>query len=59
MSPPKPSLSPQGLNFIKQVQGLALDPYWDENGLRVIGYGHVLNDYETFSHFTREVADTL
>ena len=59
MSPLKPLLSPQGLNFIKQVQGLALDPYWDENGLRVIGYGHVLNDYETFSHFTREVADTL
>ena len=25
----------------------------------MIGYGHVLNDYETFSHFTREVAETL
>jgi lysozyme len=25
----------------------------------VIGYGHVLNDFETFSHFTREVAETL
>ncbi|MEK6489031.1 glycoside hydrolase family protein [Klebsiella grimontii] len=35
------------------------DPYRDESGLRVIGYGHVLNDYETFSHFTREVAETL
>lgn len=59
MSPTTPSLSQQGLDFIKRTQGLALAPYRDEGGLRVIGYGHVLNDYETFSHFTREVAETL
>lgn len=50
MSPITPSLSPQGLDFIKRTQGLALAPYRDESGLRVIGYGHVLNDYETFNH---------
>lgn len=59
MSPMTPSLSPQGLDFIKRTQGLALAPYRDEDGLRVIGYGHVLNDYETFNPFTREIADTL
>ena len=59
MSPTIPPLSLQGLEFIKRAQGLALVPYRDESGLRVIGYGHVLNDYETFSHFTREVAETL
>ena len=59
MSPTIPPLSLHGLEFIKRMQGLALAPYRDESGLRVIGYGHVLNDYETFSHFTREIADTL
>ena len=59
MSPTIPPLSLQGLEFIKRAQGLALVPYRDESGLHVIGYGHVLNDYETFSHFTREVAETL
>lgn len=59
MSPTIPPLSLQGLEFIKRARGLALVPYRDESGLRVIGYGHVLNDYETFSHFTREVAETL
>ena len=59
MSPTIPPLSLQGLEFSKRAQGLALVPYRDESGLRVIGYGHVLNDYETFSHFTREVAETL
>ena len=59
MFPTIPPLSLQGLEFIKRAQGLSLVPYRDENGLRVIGYGHVLNDYETFSHFTREIADTL
>ena len=58
MSPTIPPLSLHGLEFIKRMQGLALAPYRDESGLRVIGYGHVLNDYETFSHFTREVAET-
>jgi GH24 family phage-related lysozyme (muramidase) len=46
MSPTIPPLSLQGLEFIKRAQGLALVPYRDESGLRVIGYGHVLNDYE-------------
>ena len=59
MSPTIPPLSLQGLEFIKRAQGLALVPYRDESGLRVIGYGHVLNDYESFPHFTREIAETL
>ena len=45
MSPTIPPLSLHGLEFIKRMQGLALAPYRDESGLRVIGYGHVLNDY--------------
>ena len=36
MSPITPSLSPQGLDFIKRTQGLALAPYRDESGLREI-----------------------
>lgn len=48
MSPTIPPLSLHGLEFIKRMQGLALAPYRDESGLRVIGYGHVLNDYESF-----------
>ena len=59
MSPTIPPLSLHGLEFIKRMQGLALAPYRDESGLRVIGYGHVLNDYESFPHFTREIAETL
>lgn len=41
MFPTIPPLSLQGLEFIKRAQGLSLVPYRDENGLRVIGYGHV------------------
>ena len=59
MFPTIPPLSLHGLEFIKRMQGLALAPYRDESGLRVIGYGHVLNDYESFPHFTREIAETL
>lgn len=39
MSPTIPPLSLHGLEFIKRMQGLALAPYRDESGLRVIGYG--------------------
>ncbi|HDX8709974.1 TPA: lysozyme [Klebsiella michiganensis] len=59
MSPTIPPLSLHGLEFIKRMQGLALAPYRDESGLRVIGYGHVLNDYESFPHFTRELKRRL
>ena len=35
-----PSLS--GLEFIKRYQGLSLEQYQDEEGLWVIGYGHLI-----------------
>lgn len=40
--------SPQGLDFIKRYQGLSLEKYRDEEGLWLIGYGHLIHDHETF-----------
>lgn len=41
-----PSLS--GLEFIKRYQGLSLEQYQDEEGLWVIGYGHLIRVHERF-----------
>lgn len=41
-----PSLS--GLEFIKRYQGLSLEQYQDEEGLWVIGYGHLICGHERF-----------
>lgn len=41
-----PSLS--GLEFIKRYQGLSLEQYQDEEGLWVIGYGHLIRGHERF-----------
>lgn len=52
--------SPQGLDFIKRYQGLSLEKYCDEDGLWLIGYGHLIRDYETFdAPITHWLADTL
>ncbi|MFH0472647.1 lysozyme [Kluyvera ascorbata] len=41
-----PSLS--GLEFIKRYQGLSLEQYQDEEGLWVVGYGHLIRGHERF-----------
>lgn len=41
-------LSPEGLAFIKQFQGFSAEPYRDECHLRVVGYGHLIQDKEAF-----------
>ena len=41
-----PSLS--GLEFIKRYQELSLEQYQDEEGLWVIGYGHLIRGHERF-----------
>ncbi|EPK7357576.1 lysozyme [Kluyvera intermedia] len=52
--------SPQGLDFIKRYQGLSLEKYCDEDGLWLIGYGHLIRDHETFdAPITHWLADTL
>lgn len=59
--PPVPlTPSPQGLDFIKRYQGLSLEKYQDENGLWIIGYGHLIRDHETFdAPITPWQAETL
>ena len=41
-------ISAAAIALIKNHQGLSLAKYRDENGLWVIGYGHVIRDRETF-----------
>ena len=40
--------SPEGLAFIKRYQGLSLEKYVDEQGLWVIGYGHLIRDHDHY-----------
>ena len=42
-------ISDAAIALIKNHQGLSLAKYRDENGLWVIGYGHVIRDRETFN----------
>ncbi|VFS61929.1 Phage-related lysozyme (muraminidase) [Kluyvera cryocrescens] len=52
--------SPQGLDFIKRYQGLSLEKYQDQDGLWIIGYGHLIRDHETFAQpITRLQAESL
>ncbi|MBS7443464.1 lysozyme [Enterobacter sp. 120016] len=41
-------ISSAAIALIKKYQGLSLEKYRDENGLWVIGYGHVLRDRAHF-----------
>lgn len=51
-------LSNDGLQFIKRWQGLSLEPYQDEAGMWVIGYGHIINGADDFDiAITPEIAD--
>lgn len=40
--------SPDGLAFIKRYQGLSLEKYQDDDGLWLIGYGHLIRDHDMF-----------
>ena len=42
-------ISSAAIALIKQQQGLSLEKYRDENGMWVIGYGHVIRQWEKFN----------
>lgn len=42
------NISSAAIALIKTHQGLSLEKYRDENGLWVIGYGHVIREREKF-----------
>lgn len=44
-----PGMSPKGFALIKQFQGFSPEPYQDECNLWVIGYGHVIQQGESFA----------
>jgi GH24 family phage-related lysozyme (muramidase) len=41
-------ISSAAIALIKKHQGLSLEKYRDENGLWVIGYGHVIHEEDNF-----------
>ncbi|ENB7665606.1 lysozyme [Enterobacter cloacae] len=41
-------LSSAAVELIKKQQGLSLEKYRDEHGTEVIGYGHVIQQWEKF-----------
>ncbi|MBM3071873.1 lysozyme [Enterobacter sp. RHBSTW-00994] len=42
-------ISSTGIELIKKTQGLSLEKYRDENGIWVIGYGHVISQGDSFN----------
>ncbi|MEO3991533.1 lysozyme [Pseudocitrobacter cyperus] len=53
-------ISPEGLSFIKLFQGFSAEPYLDECHLWVVGYGHLIQENETFVlPLSRQQAQTL
>jgi lysozyme len=59
-NPSSGRLSQSGLNAIKQYEGFAAEPYWDNKGYS-IGYGHLMSPEEskTMSSVTKEQAEAL
>lgn len=51
--------SEKAINLIKQFEGLREQAYFCPAGKLTIGYGHVLQDDETFRLITQEWADKL
>jgi len=52
-------ISENGLNFIKEFEGLELTAYKDIAGVLTIGYGHTGSDVTTGLTITKEQAHAL
>lgn len=59
MADQKYQLSANGLNLIKQFEGLSLTRYNDAAGFPTIGYGHLIQTGEDYQTITQAVADDL
>ena len=53
------NLSPIGIQFIKQWEGLRLAPYDDGYGTATIGYGHAIKKGESFGQITPAQAEQI
>jgi len=53
------TLSPVGLNLIRQCEGFRSKPYRCPGGDATIGFGHVLRPGETFESISRRDAEQL
>ena len=52
-------ISSEGLKLIKQFEGFSATPYYCPAGYLTIGYGHVIQQNESFFHIDKRQAENL